>query len=131
MTEEDLYSQLLYDLERINLPIDEVDIYFRPFSKTYYGRYFPVHSNKKHKPKIYIYPFADKEGNFLDYEQVFSTAVHELCHHIQYSNACFVRNKGVMHDTQFWKLYNHYVERATKYNIIGGVKCGEFREVYV
>lgn len=131
MTEEELYSQLLSDLRKINLPIDEVDIYLRPFSTTYYGRYFPVHNDKEHRPKIYVYPYENSKGDLMNYDSIITTAIHELCHHIQYTNSCFVRLKGVMHDTQFWKLHNHYVERAIKYNIMSGDKSEELKEVFV
>ena len=39
MSQEELYHKLLTDLKTLNLPIDEVDIVLRPYSKTYYGRY--------------------------------------------------------------------------------------------
>lgn len=121
LSQDGLMTRLLSDLTRVKLPVEEVDLYIRPFSKTYYGRYFPVYNDNKLKPKIYIYPYENKEGDFMDYDQILKTAVHEFCHHIQYTNSSFVRNKGVMHDPQFWRLYNHYVERAEKYRLIGGV----------
>lgn len=120
MTKERLYTRLLSDLQRINLPVDEVDLFFRPFSKTYYGRYFPVYDDKTHKPKIYLYPYENTEGDFMSYDEIMKSAVHEFCHHIQYTNNCFVRNRGIMHDTQFWKLYNRYLDKALKLNMIRG-----------
>ena len=120
MSQEELKVRLLSDLSLLNLPIYEVDIFIRPFSSTYYGRYFPVYNDKEQKPKIYVYPYENESGDLMSYDKVLDTAIHELCHHIQYTNGCFVRVKGVMHDTQFWKLYNHYVDRAKKYQMIGG-----------
>lgn len=120
LTKEELYQQLTSDLQQINLPLDEVDISFRPFSKTYYGRYFPVYNDKTHKPRIFIYPYDNEQGDFMNYKEIMKSTIHEFCHHIQYTDRCFVRNKGVMHDTQFWKLYNHYLERAIKYRMIEG-----------
>ena len=121
MNQEELKTRLLSDLSQINLPVNEVDLFIRPFSKTYYGRYFPVYDEKEVKPKIYVYPYSNEENNsFVEYDIILETAIHELCHHIQYTSGSFVRNKGVMHDTQFWKLYNHYIERAKKYQLIGG-----------
>lgn len=120
MSEEELETRLLFNLSQINLPVYEVDVHLRPFSKTYYGRYFPVYDDKKVKPKIYIYPYENTKGDFMDYSKILETAIHEFCHHIQYTSGSFVRNKGVMHDTQFWKLYNHYRERAKKFNLIEG-----------
>ena len=120
MITEELLTRLLSDLAQINMPIDEVDFFIRPFSKTLYGRYFPVYNEKDTKPKIYIYPYENKRGDLMSYDIIFGTAVHELCHHIQYASGNYVRNRGVMHDPQFWKLYNHYIERAKKYQLIGG-----------
>ena len=120
MNLEDLKNRLLSDLSLLNLSVDEVDLFLRPYSSTYYGRYFPVYDEKKIKPKIYVYPFENKKGKLMSYDVVLDTAIHEFCHHIQYSSGSFVRKKGVMHDTQFWKLYNHYIERAKRYNLIGG-----------
>lgn len=123
MSQEELKTRLLSDLAQINLPVDEVDLFIRPFSKTYYGRYFPVYDENKTRPKIYVYPYENTEEDLMSYDLILETSIHEFCHHIQYTSGCFVRNKGVMHDTQFWKLFNHYIERARKYQLIGGEIC--------
>lgn len=120
MSQEELKTRLLSDLSLINLPVDEVDLYLRPFSKTYYGRYFPVYDENRVKPKIHLYPYENINNDLMSYDKILETAIHEFCHHVQYTSGSFIRNKGVMHDTQFWKLYNHYVERAKKYQLIGG-----------
>lgn len=120
MNQEELKTKLLSDLSMINLPICEVKLYIRPFSKTFYGRYFPVYDDKKVSPKIYIYPYENEDGDLMEYDTILETAIHEFCHHVQYTSGSFVRSKGVMHDPQFWRLYNHYIERAKKYNLIGG-----------
>lgn len=125
MNEEELKCKLLCDLSTLNLPVDEVDIFFRPFSKTYYGNYFPVQDeNSGNKAKIYLYPYED-DINFMNYDIILETGIHELCHHIQYTDRSFVRKKGVMHDTQFWQLYNHYMDRAKKNLMIGGLCTNE------
>lgn len=120
MKPEELKNRLLSDLAVLNLPVCEVDLFIRPFSKTLYGRYFPVYNEKEVRPKIYLYPYENEKEDLMSYDEILDTAIHEFCHHIQYTSGYFVRSKGVMHDTQFWKLYNHYVERAKKYQMIGG-----------
>lgn len=120
MSQEELKTRLLSDLSHINLPIDEVDLFIRPFSKTFYGRYFPVYDEKQIKPKIHIYPYENEDNDLMNYDKILETTIHEFCHHIQYTSGSFVRSKGVMHNTQFWKLYNHYTERAKKYQLLGG-----------
>ena len=123
---DEILSRLLSDLSILKLPIDEVDIKIRPYSSTYYGRYFPVYNENRVKPKIHIYPYANKSGDLMQYSKILETGVHEICHHIQHTSGSFVRKRGIMHDTEFWKLYNHYIERATKLNMIGGEeKCEE------
>lgn len=118
MTEEELYNRLHCDLQLLRLPVDEVSLSFRPFSKTYYGRYFPVHDRVDILPRIFIYPYEDTKGNFMPYDMILRYTVHEFCHHIQYVDKNFERLKGVMHDTKFWQLYNHYVSRAVDMEII-------------
>ena len=112
MEESSLYDRLLSDLALLNIPIDEVTIEFRPYSVTYFGKYFL----KNHL--IAIYPYADKQGDFVNSETILETAIHESVHHIQYQDPNFIRRRGVMHDTQFWKIYNHFIDRAVKLNIV-------------
>lgn len=120
MNEREFKARLLSDLVRLGLPVDEVDIVIRPYSKTYYGRYYPSVNEYRKRPKIYVYPY-NEDGSLMGYGTIISHCViHEFCHHIQYSDRSWVRRKGVMHDVQFWKLYNHYIHRATKYHIIEG-----------
>lgn len=123
MSREELEYRLLSDLQALNLPVNEVELQIRPFSKTYYGRYLPVYEESNVLPIVRIYPFADeKNEKLLDYEEILKTTIHELCHHIQYMDKSFVRLKGCMHNEQFWRLYNHYCNRATRLELIGGEK---------
>lgn len=115
---EELQARLLSDLSAINMPVDEIELSLRPFSKTFLGRYFPANT-KDTIPKVYIYPYESERSNdFMDYQTIVETAIHEMCHHIQYTSGSFTRKKGVMHDTQFWKLYNHYIKRAIRLKIL-------------
>lgn len=123
MNQDELKTRLLSDLSQISLPVYEVDLYIRPFSKTFYGRYFPVHNDKQVKPKIYIYPYENEKEELMTYDKILETSIHEFCHHVQYTSGSYVRSKGIMHDTQFWKLYNHYMNRAKKYQLLGGELC--------
>ena len=120
MNQEELKTRLLSDLSLLNLPVYEVDLFIRPFSKTYYGRYFPVYNDKEVRPKVYVYPYENVDKELMSYSKILETSIHEFCHHIQYTSGSFVRNKGVMHDPQFWRLFNHYVDRARKYGLLGG-----------
>lgn len=124
MNEKELKDKLLSDLTMIGLPADEVELKIRPYSKSFYGRYYPS-DDRRVKPKIHVYPY-NSDGSLMNYNSIFShCVVHEFCHHVQYSDGSWVRRKGVMHDVQFWKLYNHYMHRAVRYHIVEG---GEYLE---
>lgn len=110
--ESELYHRLMTDLEKLKLPIDEVNIELRPFSTTYYGRYFPS------TQKIYVYPYENEDGEFMKYSYILCTVIHEMVHHIQHQDPNFKRRKGIMHNPQFWQLYNHFVLRAIDLNIL-------------
>lgn len=114
---EDIQYRLLSDLRLLSLPVDEVDVFFRPYSKTFYGRYYPSRDEAITRPRLFIYPFANRAGELLPYDVIMTTAIHEMCHHIQYTNG-HNRVRGVMHDTEFWKLYNHYVTRAQRLHLM-------------
>lgn len=117
MDEEELMTRLLSDLTVLGLPVYEVKLILRPYSKTYFGRYYPTADEEKQKARVAIYPY-EVTGDFMDYSSIISTGIHELCHHLQYTSGSFVRKKGVMHDTHFWKLYNHYMIKAYRLGIV-------------
>ena len=112
MREEELQHKLLMDLSDLNLPTDEVSIEIRPYSKSYFGRYIIK------EKRILIYPYASKNGQLYSYNNILCTAIHEMVHHIQHQDPNFKRKKGVMHDTQFWRLYNHFLDRVTAMGIL-------------
>lgn len=117
---DELKYRLPHDLRKVGLPVDDVDIYFRPYSKTFYGRYYPVAIGSSVRPRLFIYPFYNKSGDLLPYDTIFKVALHEFGHHKQFSNKKYVRVKGVMHDTEFWKVYNELLKKAEKMGIIRG-----------
>lgn len=120
MSEEELVCRLTADLMKLKIPIEEVDLYIRPYSKTYYGRYFPSEDENVKKPRVFIYPYENKCGKLYKYELILVNLIHEMAHHIQYTSSSFTRLKGVMHDPNFWKLNNRYLRRAVDFNMIGG-----------
>lgn len=124
MSEEELMTQLLSDLCNVGLPVCEVDFVFRPYSKTFYGRYYPSYDESKKKPRVALYPY-EKNGEYMDYSLIVQNGIHEMCHHVQYTSGFFVRRKGIMHDVQFKKLYNHYMIRAYRLGIIERGECVE------
>lgn len=112
-----LLNSLICHASEIGLPINEVSVFIRPYSKTFLGRYFPVPKGSTEKAKIYIYPFETLDS-LMDYSDIFETFVHEMCHHIQYKDSDFMRLKGVMHNQDFWLLYNFYMKKAKNFNLM-------------
>ena len=106
-----LLSLLIEDLEKIGLYDPEVEIVFRPYSKTFFGRYM-ISSRK-----IYLYPFTE-DGGFYSYLEIFETLVHEMVHHLQYTDSKFRRIKGVMHDSDFHEKYNFYIRKAFEKGVL-------------
>lgn len=117
MNEEDLMTRFLSDMCSIGLPVDEVEVKFRPYSKTYYGRYYPSVNEDRVKPHVVLYPY-EKDGSFMSYSLIVTNGVHEFIHHVQYTSGSFVRKRGVMHNQHFWKLYNFYMKRAERLGLV-------------
>lgn len=107
----ELKKKLLKDFERLDLPND-FSLELRGYSKTYNGRYYI-----KDK-KIVVYTI-DEYGSQINYDIIFGTLIHESVHHYQWQHENnFVRIKGVMHNSKFWKVYRHTIERALYLGII-------------
>lgn len=105
----ELYTALLRDLESLGVDTSKFKLVLRPYSKSYYGRYF---SKTK---KIFLYIYRDENLMYLfPYKQLLETALHEAVHAIQYSQKNYVRVKGVMHDTEFKTLFAKYSEKIDK-----------------
>ena len=117
---QELSTRLSEDLRLIGLPVDDIEIRFsNKYVKTYYGLYYP--KADKYDPFIMLYPYRIPNSNFTyKYEQILDTAIHEMCHHIQWSDPNYVRIKGVVHDAEFWEMYNKYINRAETAGILKG-----------
>ena len=109
---EVLKDRLLKDLYKLDLPVGEVNVELRPYSKTYYGNYFPDDA------RVWLYPYSDEEGRYLSYNKILETGIHEMCHHIQHNDSNYNRKNGVMHDIDFWGLYNFYIAKAKNLGVL-------------
>ena len=97
-----LLETIYEELKGIGLPTD-VDIKLRGYSKSYFGTYDP---NTK---RIIVY-ILDEEGNVYPKEEYMDTIIHEMIHHYQWQHTDYQRVKGVMHNPQFYKLFNKYMK---------------------
>ena len=122
---EVIKARLLSDLSMIGLPMNEVDLFIRPYSKTFYGKYYPVYDEDCVKPRVFLYPY-EQNGELMDYDTILAFGgIHEMCHHLEYTDPSWVRLKGVAHDVKFWKLYSYYVMKAQRYDVLGGEVCAD------
>lgn len=114
-----LYFKLLRDLRSVGITVD-FDLELKKYSKTYYGRYDP------NKNKITLYVYQDKECTYkYSYEDLLMTLIHEAIHCMQWKDETFVRIKGIMHDTEFYKLYEEYSDRARAILLFKEVKTSD------
>ena len=99
-------KQLISDLTAIGCPTDfSLDI--RGYSKNHFALYDP------NKVKVILYPYKDRMRSMTyPYEIIFKNMVHEVCHHIEWSDPHFIRYKGVMHSPTFQRLFDKYWGRA-------------------
>lgn len=103
---QDLYHRLLKDMKAIGIPTD-FTLELKGFSKTYFGRYDP-NSNK-----VTVYVCENKScTKRYKYEEILLTCIHEAVHAMQWNDKSFVRIRGVMHNADFYRLYNLYSDRA-------------------
>lgn len=97
----DLKERMISDLKTLNVNVKGFELVLRPFSKTYLGRFNP--NNRK----LFIYVYKDSHCTTLySYGQLFDTLLHEVTHFIQWSDPNYERIKGVMHNSDFHKIYN-------------------------
>lgn len=106
-----LKQKLLKDIDTVGLPTD-FELELRGYSKTYNGRY------DIKKEKVILYSLK-KNGELRDYRILLRYTIHEAIHHYQWKHDInYVRKRGVMHNAEFYKLENYYLEKAEKLNLI-------------
>ena len=117
---QELHYRLLRDLRKIGINVS-FELELRPYSKTYYGRYNP-NSNK-----VTLYVYEDKSRTkLLKYEVLYMTLIHEAIHCLQWNDKSFVRRKGVMHDPEFYRLFNSYSDKAKSLMLLQEVRNDKF-----
>lgn len=123
MTKVELKDRLLNDLKKLKLKVD-FTLIIKGYSSSFFGRYNP----NNNRLFLYVYPYPQQDFMY-PYEEIFKTLLHEVCHCIQHSDKDFVRVKGVMHNKDFYLLYNSLVEKSYKLKILRGYDCDEERTV--
>lgn len=106
-----LESYIKSDLKLLGIPTD-FELEFRGYSKTYYGRYYI----EEQKVVVYI---LDEVGKQLPYHEILDTVLHEALHHFQHQHdSSFRRVKGVMHNPQFNKMYDTYINQLRNLEVV-------------
>lgn len=117
---EYLHDSLLQDLRAIGIQ-ENFNLDIKPYSKTFFGRYNP------NTDTVILYVYQDKDCSRLyDYEDLLLTAIHEIVHYIQWHDPNFTRRKGIMHDPEFYSLYNEYADRAKALLLLKEVRSAKF-----
>lgn len=97
-----LKERLLNDLKKLDIN-DDFSLELRGYSSCRWGYYSPCDK------KIVLYPYVSKSLIFRrKYYDLYMSLLHESIHHLQYSDPSFTRFYGVMHDDDFWSMFNHY-----------------------
>ena len=113
---QDLYHRLMKDMVAIGVPLN-FTLELKPYSKTYFGRYDP------NSAKVTVYIYEDKScTKMFSYEDILLTSIHEAVHSIQWNDKSFVRRKGVMHNADFFRMYNMYADKAKSIMLIREVR---------
>lgn len=113
MTCTELRDRICHDLKSLGIDLTSFELAMKPYSKSYYGRYVP----KKKRVIVYVYEDSDKTV-FYPYEKLFSTVLHEVTHHLQWSDPEFKRIRGVMHNSEFYQIYNRLMRKHKIYAIV-------------
>lgn len=103
---QELESRLKDDLCKIGLDVSDCTFVIRGYSKSYFGRYNPNNDN------LILYVWKYPNGVMYSYLEILLTAIHESTHRKQWKDPKFKRRKGIMHDPEFYELYNKYVDKA-------------------
>lgn len=108
MPYETLRRSILTDLSAIGC-FSNFDLCIKDYSKTFYGCYRP------NTNRVFLYYYDDPDKTIpYSYDHLLDKAIHEAVHAQQWNDPNFVRVRGVMHDEEFYALYNLYTKRAKK-----------------
>lgn len=103
---EKIKDKLIQDFKSFGISVD-FNLVLRGYSSTHYGKYNPNTNT------IVIY-VEDENGKLFPYKKILRIGIHEVVHCIQWHDPSFIRFKGVMHNSQFYKLLNNYYSKLDK-----------------
>lgn len=121
-SDELLDQSLKRSLKLLGLPTD-FNLELRGYSKTYNGVYLVA------KKTVVVY-HLEEDNTLRRLDTLLKVTIHEAIHHYQYCHQeGYVRYAGVMHDTTFIRMYNFYIDKALKLNLIERSDINDY-EIY-
>lgn len=118
-----LYHRLLKDLRSVGIK-QQFTLDIRGYCQDYFGKYDP------NTNKVILYPFEDRGCKIMySYEELLLTTLHEAIHCMQWQDPKFVRYKNVMHDSQFYSLYNHYEDKIKSLLLLKEIENDNSRNI--
>ena len=108
-------KRLLDSLKMLGVNTDSFRLVLKGYSKSLWGKYHPD------RREIVLYIHKDSTGTLRGFEDLLESLIHEYVHHLQWTGKYYVRVKGIMHNEDFWKLYNHYMYLAVQNKLISEV----------
>lgn len=105
---QELHNRLIKDIKSLGIDVN-FELVLKSFSKVYFGNYRPDVN------RITLYVYQDEECTILyPYKEILITLLHEAVHCIQSHDPDWVRYKGVMHDSQFYRIFEFYKAKLNK-----------------
>lgn len=108
-----LKNLMLSDLKKVGVNLEKDILVLKPFSKTMYGNYKP----RNNKITLYVYDDIEKKKLYA-YNFLFDTLLHEVTHYLQWNDKNFKREKNVMHNKEFYNIYNNLIALSIERRII-------------
>lgn len=105
MTE--LESLIVGVLNSVGIDTSTMHFKLKLYSKRNLGVYHPNTKNVF----VYLTNKLDAQGNPIEIKplkELVLVAIHESCHHLQWEDLSFERIHGVMHNDEFWEMYEDY-----------------------
>lgn len=111
MTFKYLSARLLSDARRVGIDTTSLSLHIKPYSKMRWGTYNPKDNS------ITLYVFLNEKGKLPQYKKLLAFFIHECVHYTQWNDPEFIRYKGIMHNAEFYSLYEKFMMRLNNDSI--------------
>lgn len=101
-------DRLLRDARKAGINITGFTLIIKPYSQERWGYY------DHNKEVIVLFVNKNEQEELAPYDDLLRYFLHECTHYTQWSDPEFVRYKGIMHNEEFYTLYNKFMEETNK-----------------